>query len=323
MRNTGTEYTSDQQTPVILDEMRDFLPALSEEALSALTADIQQNGCYAPIIVNQDMVIVDGHNRQRICTELGIPYKLVVFEFADLLEAKEWALETQKGRRNLEKWELGKIALKLRPDIEARAKANQSQAGGDKTASEALCATLPKALPPIDTKKELANSVGIGERTMSKVMKIDDSAPQVIRDALDNKEISINRAYQMLRELEKLPEDQREQAAQDYMILERGKEELAESDRQINEATKIAKIFIKAFEMAIDLKPTEQTVRHWVDCCRMTPDEMELGATEADEVAEKFLTISKILRETIIPTDWRNQYDRDKTLSETEPTPSC
>ncbi|WP_409969698.1 hypothetical protein RFF05_07255 [Bengtsoniella intestinalis] len=320
MRNTGTEYTSDQQTPVILDEMRDFLPALSEESLSALTADIQQNGCYAPIIVNQDMVIVDGHNRQSICTELGIPYKLVVFEFSDLLEAKEWALETQKGRRNLEMWELGKIALKLRPDIEARAKENMSL-GGQGEFKEGL-ATLP-TLPLGSTRKELADSVGIGERTMGKVMKIDDSAPQVIRDALDNKEISINRAYQMLRELEKLPEDQREQAAQDYMILERGKDELAESDRQINEATKIAKIFIKAFEMAIDLKPTEQTVRHWVDCCRMTPDEMELGATEADEVAEKFLTISKILRETIIPTDWRNQYDRDKTLSETEPTPSC
>ncbi len=322
MRNTGTEYTSDQQTPVILDEMRDFLPALTEESLSALTADIQQNGCYAPIIVNQDMVIVDGHNRQRICTELGIPYKLVVFEFADLLEAKEWALETQKGRRNLEKWELGKIALKLRPDIEARAQANLTASGGNHQ-EKAGSTTLSNPLSAVDTRKELADSVGIGEVTMGKVMKIDDSAPQVIRDALDNKEISINRAYQMLRELEKLPEDQREQAAQDYMILERGKEELAESDRQINEATKIAKIFIKAFEMAIDLKPTEQTVRHWVDCCRMTPDEMELGATEADEVAEKFLTISKILRETIIPTDWRNQYDRDKTLSETEPTPSC
>ena len=44
---------------------------------------------------------------------------MAVFAFDDLLEAKQWALDTQKGRRNLDKWELGKIALKLKPDIEA------------------------------------------------------------------------------------------------------------------------------------------------------------------------------------------------------------
>ena len=50
---------------------------------------------------------------------------MAVFSFEDLLEAKQWALDTQKGRRNLEKWELGKIALKLKPEIEAKARANQ------------------------------------------------------------------------------------------------------------------------------------------------------------------------------------------------------
>ena len=56
---------------------------------------------------------------------------MAVFAFEDLLEAKQWALDTQKGRRNLDKWELGKIALKLKPEIEAKAKANMSAGGGD------------------------------------------------------------------------------------------------------------------------------------------------------------------------------------------------
>lgn len=43
---------------------------------------------------------------------------MLVFSFAGLLEAKQWALDTQKGRRNLDKWELGKIALKLKPEKE-------------------------------------------------------------------------------------------------------------------------------------------------------------------------------------------------------------
>ena len=49
---------------------------------------------------------------------------MAVFAFDNLLEAQQWALDTQKGRRNLDKWELGKIALKLKPEIEARAKEN-------------------------------------------------------------------------------------------------------------------------------------------------------------------------------------------------------
>ena len=53
----------------------------------------------------------------------------LVFSFTDLFEAKQWALDTQKGRRNLDKWELGKIALKLKPEIEARTWANRTAGG--------------------------------------------------------------------------------------------------------------------------------------------------------------------------------------------------
>ena len=125
--------------PVVLPEMEELLPPLSAEQFSALESDILENGCYAPIIINEDMVIIDGHNRFRVCEKHSLPFKMLVFSVEDLLEAKHWALDTQKGRRNLDKWELGKIALKLKPEIEARARANQSKAGGDKISEGALC----------------------------------------------------------------------------------------------------------------------------------------------------------------------------------------
>ena len=106
-----------------------------------LTAETQiklnENGCYAPVIVNKDMVIVDGHNRLRICEKHGLPFKMLVFSFADLLEAKQWALDTQKGRRDLDKWALGKIALKLKPEIEAKAQANMAAGSGDQKSTAA------------------------------------------------------------------------------------------------------------------------------------------------------------------------------------------
>ena len=218
MKNTGIVYHSTERTPTVLAELAGLLPPLSGEQLAALEADLLQNGCYSPVIVNEELVIVDGHNRQSLCEKHGIPYNMAVFAFDDLLEAKQWALDTQKGRRNLDKWELGKIALKLKPEIEAKAKANMSAGGQAYHPSEEGSATLPN-LPPVDTRKELADSVGLGERTMGKVMQIDEHAPAAVKEALDKKELSIHQGYQITKQVENLPEEQREQAALEAVEL--------------------------------------------------------------------------------------------------------
>ena len=178
MRNTGTIYNSADHTPVVLPEMAELLPPLTGEQLATLETDLLKNGCYSPIIVNEDMVIIDGHNRQRLCEQHGLPYQMAVFSFEDLLEAKQWALDTQKGRRNLDKWELGKIALRLKPDIEARAKENMSAGGGDQRSDDARSgfANSQNPVSAVNTTKELADAVGIGQQTMSRVRTLGSSA---------------------------------------------------------------------------------------------------------------------------------------------------
>lgn len=175
MKNTGITYTSAERSPVILPEMAELLPPLSAEQLDALEADLIKNGCYSPIIVNEDMVIIDGHNRQALCEKHGLPYTMAVFSFEDMLEAKQWALDTQKGRRNLEKWELGKIALKLKPEIEAKAKANMAAGGQNFRPSEAEegSATLPN-LPSVEKAVDIdalqdAYRKRLGQRLMSTI----------------------------------------------------------------------------------------------------------------------------------------------------------
>ena len=300
MRNTGIEYTSAERTPTILPELAELLPPLSGEQLAALEKDILQNGCYAPIIVNEDLVIVDGHNRQQICTRHSLPYKMAVFAFDDLLEAKQWALDTQKGRRNLDKWELGKIALKLRPEIEARAKANQQAYHGNQYES-GPSATLPEVhSAPVDTRKELAASVGLGERTMGKVMQIDEHAPAAVKEALDKKELSINQGYQITRQIQDLPEDEQGQAALDLVELEKAKKEIREKDAEIDRQSKIAGVFCKAYERAVLLTPTEENVRIWVKCTRMTREEMEDTIRESRELAGVFTAIAGLV-ERLLP----------------------
>lgn len=293
MRNTRTIYSSTERTPTVLPEMAELLPPLTGEQLAALEADILKNGCYSPVIVNEDMVVIDGHNRQRLCEQHGLPYQMAVFSFEDMLEAKQWALDTQKGRRNLDKWELGKIALRLKPDIEARARENM----GTRTD---LSATLPKGSEPVDTRRELADAVGLGERTMGKVMQIDEHAPTAVKEALDSGDLSINQGYNITRQVRELPEEQRDEAAALAVELEKAKKEIRQCDAEADRRGRIADLFCKAFEKAVLLTPTEENVRIWAECTRMTREEIEDSVKDARELAEVFSTIAGIL-ESLLP----------------------
>ena len=262
------------------------------------------------------MVIIDGHNRQALCEKHGLPYTMAVFSFEDMLEAKQWALDTQKGRRNLEKWELGKIALKLKPEIEAKARANQSAAGGDKFSEKPLSATLPEAVSAVDTRKELAEAVGLGERTMGKVIQIDENAPDAIKEALDKKELSINKGYDLTRQLQDVPEDQREQAAAELLEYEKAKKDLKQQNAEIDRRGKVANLFCKAYEKASLLTATEENVRCWTEGTRMTLEELQDTVKESREIAQVFMSIADIIEQTILPSDWRNTDPTDDTPGE-------
>jgi len=69
MRNTGTIYSSTERSPTVLPEMAELLPPLTGEQLAALEADILANGCYSPVIVNEDMVIVDTEDALLVCAK--------------------------------------------------------------------------------------------------------------------------------------------------------------------------------------------------------------------------------------------------------------
>ena len=302
MRNTGIICSSAERTPTVLPEMAELLPPLTGEQLAALEADLLKNGCYSPVIVNADMVIIDGHNRQRLCEQHGLPYQMAVFSFESMLEAKQWALDTQKGRRNLDKWELGKIALRLKPDIEARARENMSAGGGDQKSEGAKsgCANSQNPISPVNTTKELADAVGIGHQTMSRVMQIDEHAPTAVKEALDSGDLSINQGYNITQQVRELPEEQRDEAAALAVELEKAKKEIRQCDAEADRRGRIADLFCKAFEKAVLLTPTEENVRIWTECTRMTREEIEDSVKDARELAEVFTAIAGIL-ETLLP----------------------
>ncbi len=226
MRNTGTTYLSTDKKPKVLEELRDLLPPLPVEQFASLEKEIIAHGCYSPVIVDEEMNIVDGHHRHKICEKHNVAYRMAVFSFETMLEAKQWALNTQRNRRNLSTWDLGQIALKLKPDVEAKAKMNK----GKRTDLRTTLSEGSEELEPTDTKQEIAESVGISRGTMNKVIQIDEHAPTPIKEALSAGELSVNQGYNLTKQLKDVAEEEREQAAAQAVEIEKAKKELKKSD---------------------------------------------------------------------------------------------
>ena len=100
---------------------RDAIPPLDAEEYENLRESIKSEGCRDAIIVWGD-VIVDGHNRYEICTDFDIPFRTFEKTFEDEDDAETWILRNQLGRRNLLDVERGRLALKLKDCIAARAR---------------------------------------------------------------------------------------------------------------------------------------------------------------------------------------------------------
>lgn len=85
-------------------EICEYIIPLGEEELFQLERNILSQGCLEPLAVwrrGNQSVIVDGHNRFKICEKHNIPYKVREVFFTDLEEVKVWMADNQMGRRNL------------------------------------------------------------------------------------------------------------------------------------------------------------------------------------------------------------------------------
>lgn len=224
-----------------------MIPPLTAEEREMLKESIKNEGVRDTLIVWGD-TLIDGHNRYEICQELGVPFETRPIDFADEEEAETWILRNQLSRRNLSDVERARIALKLKDKIAAKAKERQGERNDlkidippikDECTSDYanILANLPKS-KPINTRSELAKIAGISERTLAKVEKVDTTAPEPLKEAMGSKIISIDKAYQINRELQKTPEERRAEMARE-IIAESMKKKEAELARRQKIAEKI------------------------------------------------------------------------------------
>ena len=180
-------------------ELQSLLPPLSEGEYQQLEDNIVNNGYDKnfPIMVWKGY-IADGHNRYKICKDHNITdYTVTTLAYQTKEEVMEWMLDVQLGRRNLNKAQRVLAAEKFREYYERQARENMSLGGGDQKSGS------PKWVNPIqkvDVQKNLAKKAGVGNGTYSRCKTVLDSNNEDLKKQMLSGEITINAAYNMVKE---------------------------------------------------------------------------------------------------------------------------
>lgn len=177
----------------ILKELEILIPPLTSEEFKQLERNILEEGIRDPL-VTWNGILVDGHNRYRIAQEYDIDFIAVEKEFPDLNAVKEWMINNQFGRRNLNNYQRSVLALQLEDVFKAKAKENQGNRNDIKQISAES--------KPIETRQEIAKVANVSHDTIAKVKKIESVASPEIKAKVSTGEISINEAFKEIKKEE-------------------------------------------------------------------------------------------------------------------------
>ena len=153
-------------------EYETLIPSLTKDEYNELKQSIQENGLWEPITLNQKKVILDGHNRFKICKELNVIPRFSIRVFEDPLDEKLYVIDSNLIRRHLQT--LVKVELYLKhEEIEAEKADQRKKAGVKIKEPHGNISTGSKGT----TRDAMGAKIGISGKTYEKAKTI---LPQTI-----------------------------------------------------------------------------------------------------------------------------------------------
>lgn len=176
----------------ILPELKEFIPALLDKEQEQLEANIIKEGLREPLLVwerisdnETEYVLIDGHNRYDICQRNKINYKTKIFNFEGIEQVKNWMIDNQLGRRNLNPEQVSYLRG-LRYNREKQGFGGTREASGQNV--------------HLKTSEKLANEYNVTERTIRRdsqysigLDKIGESNPELKKQILSG-EVKVNKS---------------------------------------------------------------------------------------------------------------------------------
>ena len=150
-----------------------------EDKVQRIAEDMKVNGFdkSQPIIIDENYAILDGNSRFMACQIAGInKVPVIIKKFENQKDALLYALGLQMNRRNIAD---DSVLIDTYHTL-----ASKTDEEGNK----------------LFTDVEIAEKLGISPRQISKAKEVDLKANDEIKEALRNKEISLNRAYVSMKE---------------------------------------------------------------------------------------------------------------------------
>lgn len=192
----------------IKEEFKQLIPPLTTEEFKQLEDNCLAEGIREKILTWNGFII-DGHNRFEISERWNLDYQTESKHFDNEEAVKEWMILNQFGRRNLSNYQRSVLALELEEVFSRKAKENLSKAGSSYSPKEGLQISA-KVADKVDTRKELSKVASVSHDTIAKVKKIQEKAPEEVKEKLRTGEVSINAAYKEIKKEEKKAEKESE-----------------------------------------------------------------------------------------------------------------
>lgn len=251
------------------------------------------------------------------------------YDFEDEEEVKQWIIKNQFSRRNISLYQRSALALKLKESISKKAKENQLSTLKQNTVSEKITneekllshecdeilkkdaeqpsensfngktvlSTLSKRSEeetkvieePINTREEIAKIAGVSEGTIHKVETIENEAPEVIKDAAKDNQISVNKAYKITKEVKDLREEEKEDKATE-LLNQQYDAKAKEIDRQKKIADKIADAIFGILTVTIDA----ERLGYYLEYSPKEP--LDKHIDRCDEAIEKLQEVKSIFQ---------------------------
>lgn len=184
-----------------------FSPKKKPDEIETLKDSLKKKGYIGSPILTWHGFIVDGHNRYKICQELGIPIDLdknveeiELGEFAEEIDAMDWMLTHQLSSKNLSVGEKLAMTEEFKKEVVKEAKRKQSEAGklygNGKTNNSSLVELK------INTDKAVAERAGVGTGSVKRYNKVMKSNDEDLKEKVKTGQVTVNKAYEEVRKHE-------------------------------------------------------------------------------------------------------------------------
>lgn len=190
-----------------------FSPKKKPDEIEELKNSLKKKGYVGSPILTWHGFIVDGHNRYKVCQELGIEIdleknveELELGDFAEEIDAMDWMLTHQLSSKNLSPGE--KLAMmdefkeEVRIENEKKRLSTLKQNQTTNRSLQLEASNENNRDRSLNTDRQTAQKAGVGVGTVARYNKVMNSNDEELKEKVKTGQVTVNKAYEEVRKRE-------------------------------------------------------------------------------------------------------------------------